>query len=43
MWITKNARGSLGFIIECTPENIKPYQKEAKKDDAKIDTDDLPF
>ena len=43
VWITKNARGYLGFIIECTPESIKPYQKEANKDDAKIDTDDLPF
>ena len=43
VWITKNARGYLGFIIECTPESIKPYQKEEKKDDAKIDTDDLPF
>ena len=43
VWITKNARGYLGFIIECTPESIKPYQKEAKKDDAKIVTDDLPF
>ena len=39
VWITKNARGYLGFIIECTPESIKPYQKEAKKDDL----DDLPF
>ena len=43
VWVTKNARGYLGFIIECTPESIKPYQKETKKDDAKIDTDDLPF
>ena len=43
VWITKNARGYLGFIIECSPESIKPYQKEAKKDDAKVDTDDLPF
>lgn len=43
VWITKNARGYLGFIVECTPESIKPYQKEAKKDDAKVDTDDLPF
>ena len=43
VWIAKNARGYLGFIIECTPESIKPYQKEAKKDDAKVDTDDLPF
>ena len=43
VWITKNARGYLGFIIECSPESIKPYQKEEKKDDAKVDTDDLPF
>ena len=43
VWITKNARGYLGFIVECTPESIKPYQKEAKKDDAKVDPDDLPF
>ena len=43
VWVTKNARGYLGFIIECTPESIKPYQKEAKKDDAKIDCDALPF
>ena len=43
VWITKNARGYLGFIIECTPESIKPYQKEAKKDDAKTDIDELPF
>lgn len=43
VWLTKNARGYLGFIIECNPESIKPYQKEAKKDDAKVDTDDLPF
>ena len=43
VWITKNARGYLGFIVECNPESIKPYQKEAKKDDAKVDTDDLPF
>ena len=43
VWITKNARGYLGFIIECAPESIHPYVKEAKKDDAKVDTDDLPF
>lgn len=43
VWVTKNARGYLGFIIECAPESIKPFTKEAKKDDAKIDTDDLPF
>ena len=41
--ITKNARGYVGFIIECNPESIKPYQKEAKKDAPKSDIDDLPF
>ena len=39
VWLTKNARGYLGFIVECAPESIKPYQKEAKKDDL----DELPF
>ena len=43
VWITKNARGYLGFIVECSPESIKPYQKEAKKDDCEAVTDDLPF
>ena len=43
VWITKNARGYLGFIVECAPESIHKYEKEAKKDDAKVDTDDLPF
>ena len=43
VWITKNARGYLGFIVECAPESIKPYQKEAKKDAPKSDLDDLPF
>ena len=43
VWITKNARGYLGFIIECSPESIHKYEKETKKDDAKVDTGDLPF
>ena len=43
VWITKNARGYLGFIVECTPESIHPYVKEAKKDAPKQDLDDLPF
>ena len=44
VWIAKNARGYLGFIVECNPESIKPYQKEAKKDDAnEAVIDDLPF
>lgn len=43
VWFTKSARGYLAFIIECNPESIKQCQKEAKKDDAKVDSDDLPF
>ena len=43
VWITKNARGYLGFIIDCTPESIHNYEKDAKKDDAKLDHDELPF
>ena len=43
VWITKNARGYLGFIIECAPESIHPYVKEVKKDAQKQDLDDLPF
>ena len=43
VWITKNARGYLGFIIECAPESIRPSVKEAKKDESKQDLDDLPF
>ena len=43
VWITKNARGYLGFIIECAPESIKPFTKEAKKDVENTATDDLPF
>ena len=43
VWITKNARGYLGFIIECAPESIHKYEKETKKDEPKSDIDDLPF
>ena len=43
VWITKNARGYLGFIVECNPESIKPYQKEAKNDVKDTAIDDLPF
>ena len=43
VWITKNARGYLRFIVDCTPESIHPYAKEAKKDEPKNDLDDLPF
>lgn len=43
VWITKNARGYLGFIVDCAPESIHKYEKEAKKDEPKQDLDDLPF
>ena len=43
VWIGKNVRGYLTFIIECSLENIHKREKEAKKDDAKLDSDDLPF
>ena len=43
VWITKNARGYLGFIIECAPESIHKYEKEAKKDAKESDLDELPF
>ena len=43
VWITKNARGYLGFIVECSPESIHKYEKEAKKDACEAVTDDLPF
>ena len=43
VWITKNARGYLGFIIDCTPESIHKYEKEANKDAKESDLDELPF
>ena len=43
VWITKNARGYLGFIVDCTPESIHPYVKEAKKDVKESDLGELPF
>ena len=43
VWITKNARGYLGFIVDCTPESIHPYVKEAKQDAKESDLDELPF
>ena len=43
VWITKNDRGYLGFIVERAPESIKPYVKEAKKDANEAVIDDLPF
>ena len=43
VWITKNARGYLCFIIECSSESIHPYVKETKKDAKESDLDELPF
>ena len=43
VWIAKNERGYLGFIVECAPESIHLYVKEAKKDACEAVTDDLPF
>lgn len=43
VWITKNTRGYLGFIIECAPESIKPHVKEEKHNATEASIDDLPF
>ena len=43
VWITKNARGYLFFIIECAPGSIHKYVKEAKHNDTEAVADDLPF
>ena len=31
VWITKNARGYLGFIVECSPESIHPLCEGGKE------------
>ena len=43
VWITKNARGYLCFIVDCTTESIHKYEKEANKNAPKSDIGDLPF
>ena len=43
VWITKNARGYLCFIIECAPESIHKYAKEVKNNATEASIDDLPF
>ena len=43
VWITKSARGYLGFIIDCTPESIHQYEKEPKNNATEASIDDLPF
>ena len=41
VWLGKNARGYLTFVVECAPESIHKYEKE--KDDEKLSFDLLPF
>lgn len=44
VWFTKNEKGYYGFVVEANPLTTFRYKKEAtKKDDAKVDIDDLPF
>ena len=43
VWITKNAKGYLAFIVDCAPESIHKYEKETKQDDNEAALDDLPF
>ena len=43
VWLTKNAKGYLAFIVDCTPESIHKLEKETKKDDNATALDDLPF
>lgn len=44
VWLTKNEKGYYGLVLEADPLTTFRYKNEAtKKDDAKVDTDDLPF
>ena len=43
VWITKNAKGYLAFIVDCAPESIHKVEKETTKDDNATAIDDLPF
>ena len=43
VWLTKNAKGYLAFIVDCAPESIHKLEKEGKKNDPETDLDDLPF
>ena len=43
VWLTKNAKGYLAFIVDCAPESIRKVEKETKKDDNETTLDDLPF
>lgn len=43
VWFAKNEKGYYGFVVEANPSTTFHYKKEVKKDDAKVETDDLPF
>ena len=43
VWLAKNAKGYLAFIVDCAPESIHKVDKETKKDDNETALDDLPF
>ena len=43
IWLTKNTKGYLAFIIDCAPESIHKYEKETKQDANETAIDDLPF
>ena len=43
VWITKNAKGYLAFIVDCAPESIHKVEKETKQNDNEAALDDLPF
>ena len=43
VWITKNAKGYLAFTVDCVPESIHKFEKEAKQNDNEAALDDLPF
>ena len=43
VWFTKNEKGYYGFVVEANPLTTFRYKMEHKKDDAKVDADDLPF
>ena len=43
VWLAKNERGYLTFIVECTPESIHKYEKEARNNATEAVIDDLPF
>lgn len=43
VWLTKNAKGYLAFIVDCVAESIHKVEKEGKKDVSETSLDDLPF